>query len=280
MVAGEVKQLPEQTGVAAQEISEVLKSDHMVCKRKFHDLLFGTSKLQESEVVSHLSCRLGGWYYREGQSLLGSESALRELEGPRERVHAIGRIVFDRVRARDINGAMARLDDFESASEEVLRILEQLDRRAAVDWLKARTPSKLVYLGESLGTGVAVELAHRRPPHVLILEAPFDRLAAVGRHHFPFLPVQLILRDRFDSASKIADIEAPLLVFHGDLDEVVPQARGQALFSAAKPNKRWISVPSAGHNTLRTIMGDTYLLEIERFVAEAKRQPDGRPVAH
>jgi len=143
-----------------------------------------------------------------------------------------------------------------------------LDAEAALEWLQRHADGPLVYLGESLGTGVAVELALQHPPQALILEAPYDTLAAVGRHHFPFLPVQWLLRDRFDSASKIAEIRSPLLVLHGERDTVVPLARGRALFDRANQPKRLRQVAKTGHNDLRARMEQTYYDEIGAWLAQ------------
>lgn len=147
------------------------------------------------------------------------------------------------------------------------------DAEAAAGWLAERGHARVAYVAESLGTGVAVELAVRRPPVALVLEAPFDGLVEVGRHHFPWLPVRWLLRDRFASAAKIPKVTAPLLVIHGDRDEVVPQARGRALFDAATEPKQWLGVPGAGHNDLRSRMGERYYDAVEGFLRAALEGP-------
>ena len=153
-----------------------------------------------------------------------------------------------------------------------------LDAEAAATWLKRNGHDQLLYFGESLGTGVAVELARRSPPAALILEAPFDSLTEVAGYHFPWLPVRWMLRDRFDSAAKIGRIEAPLLIIHGDEDRVVPQARGRALFEAAAEPKTWIPIPGAGHNDLRARLGDAYFERLDAFI-RAETSPTRRPEA-
>lgn len=126
-----IAKVSEKLGGSGYAVIKLAKSDHVVWKRKFHDLLFGSSNLEESDVVSHHNCRLGRWYDSEGESLAAGHPAFRELEAPHERVHAIGRVIFDRMRANDIDGALARLDDFEGASTEVLRALDRLDQHLA-----------------------------------------------------------------------------------------------------------------------------------------------------
>jgi len=134
-----------------------------------------------------------------------------------------------------------------SPSEEGL----YLDAEAAVRWLEARGDDEIVYFGESLGTGVAVELATRRPPIKLVLQAPFTSLSAVGRTAYPFLPADWILRDRFASEEKIGSIDVPLLVVHGVDDQIVPIRLGRRLFEKAREPKKFVAIEGAGHNDLR-----------------------------
>ncbi len=124
------------------------------------------------------------------------------------------------------------------------------DGRAAVRWAREREKAPIVFYGESLGCAVAVELALDDPPAGLVLEAPFSSIAAVGRHHYRWLPVGTLLRARYDNLAKIGRVRAPLLVIHGERDEVIPFAQGRALFeaAAAAPRKRLHAVPDGGHN--------------------------------
>ncbi len=83
-------------------------------------------------------------------------------------------------------------------------------------------PERVVYLGESLGTGVVTALAERTPPAGMVLRSPFTDLAAVGAHHYPWLPVRLLLRDRFPVVEHVRDSDVPLVVVYGTADSVVP----------------------------------------------------------
>jgi fermentation-respiration switch protein FrsA (DUF1100 family) len=136
-----------------------------------------------------------------------------------------------------------------SPSEEGL----YADGRAALDFLERAgvAPDRIVLYGESLGGAVAVRLASERPVAAVILESPFTSIEAVGRHHYPFLPVRQVLRDRFDNAARIGAVRAPILFLHGERDQVVPIAFGRALFAAApEPKEAW-TTPEGGHNDLR-----------------------------
>ena len=123
------------------------------------------------------------------------------------------------------------------------------DARAAVGWLTEQdvSPGCLVLYGESLGSGVAVRLASETPVAAVLLESPFSSVADVGQAQYPIFPVKLLLRDRFDSLSRIAGIGAPLLVMHGEADRTVPIRFGRRLFDAAvEPKQAWW-VPAGGH---------------------------------
>lgn len=126
------------------------------------------------------------------------------------------------------------------------------DARAALDWLAERgTGGQQLFLyGESLGSGVAVQMAVERPIGGLILEAPFSSVADIAQSRYRILPARWLLHDRFDNAAKIAEIDAPLLLVHGDRDFTIPIRFGRRLFDAAVEPKRAVYIPGAGHNDL------------------------------
>jgi uncharacterized protein len=126
------------------------------------------------------------------------------------------------------------------------------DGRAALDFLAREgvAPNRLVLYGESLGSGVAVELAAQHEIAALVLEAPFTSVAEVAQCHFPYVPAARMVTDRFDSLSRIGQVRAPILVLHGERDRVVPVRYGRALFDAApEPKEDWFA-PEAGHEDL------------------------------
>ena len=125
------------------------------------------------------------------------------------------------------------------------------DARAAFRYVTSRTDiarNRLLYFGESLGAAVAVRLATEHPPGALILRSPFTSLLDVGRHHYPFLPVAAVLRDRYGSLERIADIRCPLLVISAAHDSVVPAEQSRQLHDAARPPKRLIVFEGVDHN--------------------------------
>jgi hypothetical protein len=127
------------------------------------------------------------------------------------------------------------------------------DGLAAFDALAACAdvdPRRIVVVGRSLGTGVAVHVAASRPVAGAILISPFDSLVAVGRTHYPWLPVAWLLRHRFDSGDLAAKVDAPMLAIVGAADNIIPPARSRALYDAWSGPKTWVEVPGAGHNDL------------------------------
>lgn len=131
------------------------------------------------------------------------------------------------------------------------------DARAALTHLAGQgaVGKKLVLYGESLGSGVAVAMAHEaatggQPVAAVLLEAPFSSAADVAAGYYPFLPARLLLKDKFDSWSIIQTIAAPLFIAHGDRDRTVPQRLGRKLFAQAHEPKQALWLEGAGHNDL------------------------------
>ena len=143
------------------------------------------------------------------------------------------------------------------------------DARAAQAWLAARPevdPRRIAYFGESLGAAVALRLAVERPPAALVLRSPFTSLTDVGRLHYPWLPVGLLLADRYPSADRAADLTVPVLVVAGERDRIVPAALSRRLYDAAAEPKRFVLVPGADHNDAALLDGHELVGEILRFL--------------
>lgn len=129
------------------------------------------------------------------------------------------------------------------------------DAVAIYDAMVARSdadPTRVIAMGRSLGTGVAVHLAAQRPLAGVILVSPFDSLVNVGKEHYWFLPVGLMLRHRFDSAALAPSVSAPLLALVADDDEVVSPRRSAALVDRWGGPKETVTIPDRGHNDLET----------------------------
>ena len=93
-------------------------------------------------------------------------------------------------------------------------------------------------------------MAEEFPPRALILEAPYTSIADVARHSFRVQAVGLLARDRFASIDRIGKVRAPLLLLHGEQDDIIPVSLGRKLLGAANMPKQGIFLPAAGHENL------------------------------
>ena len=126
------------------------------------------------------------------------------------------------------------------------------DGRAAFAFVagKGIPARRTVFYGESLGSGVAVQLAIEGSPGAVVLEAPFTSAVDIAAKQYPFVPVRYLVWDRFESLDKIGDIQAPLFLLHGERDRIVPVGNGRKLFAAASEPKSARYFAEAGHNDL------------------------------
>jgi hypothetical protein len=122
------------------------------------------------------------------------------------------------------------------------------DARAAYESERARgtPPGRIVCFGESLGSAVTIGLAAERPCAGVVVVSPFTTLAEVARRHYG--PLGALAGSRFDALAQVSRLTVPILVAHGDRDEIVPFDLGQRLFAAAPEPKRFVRVPGAHHN--------------------------------
>jgi pimeloyl-ACP methyl ester carboxylesterase len=107
---------------------------------------------------------------------------------------------------------------------------------------------RTIFLGESLGTGVVASLQQRHPPAGIVLRSPFTELADVGRHHYPWLPVRALLRDRFPVLEPLAASDVPVTVVYGDRDNVVPTELSERVADGAPVLVERVVLEGAGHN--------------------------------
>ena len=111
-------------------------------------------------------------------------------------------------------------------------------------------PDDIVIYGESIGSGVAVQLAAKVGAKGMVLEAPLSSSADVAREHYPWLLAGLLIKDTYRAIDYIDRIEMPILVMHGERDRIIPIGIGRRLFDAALDPKTFVSIPGAGHNDL------------------------------
>jgi fermentation-respiration switch protein FrsA (DUF1100 family) len=142
------------------------------------------------------------------------------------------------------------------------------DARAAWGWLtrdRGVPPREIVLFGRSLGAAVALELATRVPAAGLVLESGFTSVPDLGAELYPFLPVRLLSRFRYDSLSRVGRLTMPLLVVHSRDDELIPFAHGQRLFQAA-PQPKTLLAMRGGHNDGFLVSGADYRKGLDTFL--------------
>ena len=116
--------------------------------------------------------------------------------------------------------------------------------------LEGVAPEAVIAYGESLGTNVAARIAVERRVGGLILEAPYTSIAELGSQIHPYLPVDLLLIDRYETDKVIAQVKGPILVIHGARDRTVPVGMGREIAGLANEPKQLVILPNAGHNNL------------------------------
>ena len=114
-----------------------------------------------------------------------------------------------------------------------------IDGKSAIDWLikKGVDEKNLILYGESLGTGVATHLAQNKNYAGVILETPFTSMIDTAKKFYPYIPVSLLLKDKFENYKKIKNINSPILVMHGEVDQIVPFFMGKKIYELANKPK-------------------------------------------
>ncbi len=149
------------------------------------------------------------------------------------------------------------------------------DARAARGWLARRSAvaePDIILMGQSLGGGVAVDLAARDGARALVLASTFTSLPDVGASHLPWLLPRWNMTMRMDSLSKIGQYHGPVLISHGDADEVIPFSQGEQLYAAAPGPKQFYRQPGGRHNDGRP---EEYRVIFDEFLSTLERAPAG-----
>ena len=147
------------------------------------------------------------------------------------------------------------------------------DGRAALAWLagKGVASSSVILIGNSMGSGVAAQLAHETRVAALILVSPYSSLPDLAAQKLPLIPVRWLVRHRFDNAAKLPHIAAPVLIQHGTADTMIAPSHAQAL-AAAQPRARLDLLPGMDHD----LAWDRTAQEAQRAWLEAVLQPSQR----
>jgi len=146
------------------------------------------------------------------------------------------------------------------------------DGRGALVWLQEKgwRPEQMIYFGRSLGAGIALQLALEQPPAGLVLESAFTSIEAIGKYHYPLLWLLAgwALEARYANLAKIGQVKSPLLILHGEEDEIIPVQMGKELFALAPEPKWFYAIPAAGHNDTYAVGGAGYWRQWQTFILQ------------
>jgi fermentation-respiration switch protein FrsA (DUF1100 family) len=140
------------------------------------------------------------------------------------------------------------------------------DAEAAQKWLAEKAGIKeneMVLMGRSLGGGIALHLAAENGAKGVILQSTFTSLPDAAASLYPWLPVRLLMHNRYDSLSRLCRYTGPLFLSHGTADRIVPFGQGQALFAAATGRKEFFEIPGGDHNDAEP---EHYLPALHKFL--------------
>ncbi len=142
-------------------------------------------------------------------------------------------LVFFHGNAGSLENRIHKLNHFKNMD------LNFLDGQSAVDWLieKGVRKKNIILYGESLGTGVATHLAQNKDFAGIILETPFTSMIDAAKTFYPYIPVKLLLKDKYENSKKLKNINIPLLVMHGEKDQIVPFQMGKKIYELANRPK-------------------------------------------
>ena len=140
--------------------------------------------------------------------------------------------------------------------------------------------SEIVVYGESLGSGVAVQVAADLPVAGVALDAPYTSIVDVAAGAYRFLPVRPFMFDRYETMQFLPKVRAPLLVLHGEEDEVIPVAMGRAVYAAANAPKEIVTFPHAGHSDHHLYGSYEELFRWLDGLAKSRRPSEREPDSH
>ena len=140
-----------------------------------------------------------------------------------------------------------------------------LDAKSAVDWLASKgvNEENIIIYGESLGTGIATEIAQNKNFAGIILESPFTSMIDAGADKYPIFPIRFLLKDKYESDNKIKNITSPILIMHGEVDKIVPFWMGKKMYELANHPKYYYFSEYDDH---MMEYNENLLFELKKFI--------------
>lgn len=213
--------------------------------RRISPEALGLSGVTELELPADGGARIVAWYApaRPGQPTLlyfhGNGGAL---------VNRAERLARYRDRGRGI--LMMAYRGYGGSTGRPSEAANVADATRAYDLLRSRgiAPDRIVLYGESLGSGVAVQVAAERPVAGVVLDAPYTSIVDIAERVYPLLPARWLMTDRYETLRHLPRVAAPVLVIHGEQDQVVPVEMGRRVAAAVRGPSSLVTFPGAGHS--------------------------------
>ena len=194
-----------------------------------------TVNIQEVKIVTDDNIDLLAWYHNKDINKFKTIIFLHGNDGSLEnRIHKINH--FEDM---NINFLLLSWRGFSGNKGKPTEKGLYQDARSAVKWLVKQgvIEENIIIYGESLGTGITTEIAQNKNFAGIILETPFTSMVAAGKSKYPIFPIKLLLKDKYESDKKIKNIKSPVLIMHGEEDQIVPFWMGEKMFQMANEPK-------------------------------------------
>jgi len=191
--------------------------------------------IKEVKINTNDNINLLGWYHEKNikkyKTILFFHGNAGSLEN---RIHKLNHF-----REMDVNFLIIAWRGFSGNKGKPFEKGLYEDGRSAIKWLfsKGIKEEDIVIYGESLGTGVATHLSQNKNFGGIILETPFTSMIDAAKNFYPYIPVKLLLKDKFDNKSKIKNVTVPVLIMHGEADQIVPFYMGKKMYEIANEPK-------------------------------------------
>ena len=194
-----------------------------------------TVEVKKIQIPTQDNIKLLAWYHKKDIKKYKTILYLHGNAGSLEnRIHKINHF-----NDMDINFLLLAWRGFSGNEGKPTEQGLYIDARSAVRWLinEGVKEENIIIYGESLGTGVAAEIAQNKKFAGVILESPFTSMIAAAKSKYPIFPIKLLLKDKYESDKKIKNIKSPILIMHGEIDKIVPFWMGKKMFEIANEPK-------------------------------------------
>ena len=191
--------------------------------------------IDEVQIKTSDNINLLGWFHKKDLNKFKTIVYFHGNAGKLEnRIHKLNHF-----KDMDINFLIISWRGFSENSGKPTEQGLYKDGKSAIDWLKnmGLDDKDIILYGESLGTGIAIEIAQNKNFAGLILETPFTSMIDAAKNVYPYIPVGLLLKDRYENDKKIKNINIPLLVMHGEEDQIIPYKMGKKIYEIANKPK-------------------------------------------